>query len=187
MSKVYLTDTQINNSLLDCVELIKSQDKKPHIVTLYRGGLTMGTKLSHHLDAPLSIIDYQSYDGKNSKKPLLMKNAGISQDELIVLVDDICDKGSTLKITEEYIRAWFPFNKILIYTIVGSKKHPDHFNYSIEHFNNWVVFPWEQITDSRCVSCSYGEPCRNNPKTHTHCNKHDESFRNSDTCKKFSK
>lgn len=188
--KKIITNEQIDNALLECSELISKtlresqESQKPHIVSLYRGSLPLGVKLSHHLNAPLSIIDYQSYDG-DSKKPILMKNAGIDSSELLVIIDDICDRSHTLKLTEEYVRAWFPKNDILIYTIVGSKKHPVHYNYSIEHNGSWVLFPWEQITDTRCKFCNFSEPCRNDTENMSHCNLADKSFSNSHTCELF--
>lgn len=194
MSKKYLTSQEIDNSLMDCIDIINQNltgVQKPHIVSLYRGSLPLGVKLSNKLQAPLSIIDYQSYDGK-SKKPELMKNAGITAEDLLVVIDDICDKGDTLRLTEEYIKAWFPYNKILIYTIVGSKEHPKHYHYSIEHEVNqftrekaWVVFPWEIINDTRCKSCKHSEPCYKNPKNQSHCNIKDKSFPNNHTCESF--
>lgn len=193
--KKYLTEQEIDNSLMDCIDLVKQNTtgvQKPHIVSLYRGSLPLGVKLSNKLQAPLSIIDYQSYDGK-SKKPELMKNVGVTAEDLLVIIDDICDKGETLKLTEEYIKAWFPYNKILIYTIVGSQEHPKHYNYSIEHPKDntgekmWVVFPGETITDTRCKVCKNSEPCRDNLETYSHCNVKNKSFKNSETCSQFEK
>lgn len=192
--KRYISSQEIDNSLSDCIDLIneyKSGTQKPHIVSLYRGSLSLGVQLSNHLNAPLSIIDYQMYDG-NTKEPKLIKNAGITADDLILIIDEICDRGITLKLTEKYIRETFPYNKILIYTIVGSKEHPKHYHYSIEHEVNqftrekaWVVFPWEIINDTRCKSCKHSEPCYKNPNNQSHCNIKDKSFSNNYTCESF--
>ena len=194
--KKYLTTQEIDNSLNDCVDLINkniSGIQKPHILSIYRGSLSIGVQLSHYLKAPLSVIDFQSYDG-DSKEPNLIKNAGVTAEDILIIIDEICDKGVTLKITEEYIRNIFPNNKIIIYTIVGSKEHPPHYNYSIEHKVNpetnekeWIVFPWEIINDTRCKSCKYSEPCYKNPNSHIHCNIKDKSFPNNNTCDDFEK
>ncbi len=69
--KRFLTEQEIDNSLSDCIDLITQNlehGKQPHIVSLYRGSLPLGVQLSNQLQAPLSIIDYQTRDGK-SKKP----------------------------------------------------------------------------------------------------------------------
>ena len=192
--KYYLTPQEVDNSLLDCQEYIKENItgvQKPHIVSLYRGSLPIGVQLSNSLNAPLSIIDYQTRDGK-SKKPKLLKNAGITASDLLVVIDDICDSGVTFKLTEEYIKSWFPNNQIIFWTVLGSKEHPEHYKYSIEHPKDetsgekaWIVFPWETITDKRCKSCHYSEPCRNAPETHIHCSMRDKSFKNSETCPGF--
>ena len=192
--KYTLKPQEVDNALLDCQEYIKENltgVQKPHIVSLYRGSLPIGVSLSNALKAPLSIIDYQTRDGK-SKKPKLLKNAGITASDLLVVIDDICDSGKTFKLTEEYIKSWFPNNQIIFWTIIGSKEHPEHYKYSIEHPQNettgekaWVIFPWETIEDTRCKSCHYSEPCWKAPDTHIHCNTKNCSFINSDTCDRF--
>lgn len=192
--KRYITPQEVDNSLNDCIDLINQNltgVQKPHIISLYRGSLPIGVQLSNYLNIPLSIIDYQMYDG-DTKEPKLIKNAGITADDLIILIDEICDRGITLKLTEKYIREMFPYNKILIYTIVGSKEHPKHYHYSIEHEVNqftkekaWIIFPWETITDTRCKVCNHSEPCRDNLETHSHCNLKNKSFINQHTCSGF--
>lgn len=191
--KKYLTEQEIDNGLMDCIDVIKQNItgvQKPHIISLYRGSLPLGVKLSNYLQAPLSIIDYQTRDGK-SKKPKLLKNAGITASDLLVVVDDLVDSGKTFKITEEYVRAWFPNNQIIFWTVIGSKEHPKHYNYSIEHPKDdtgekmWIVFPGEIITDTRCKVCKNSEPCRDNPETHIHCNIKNKSLKNSETCSEF--
>lgn len=191
--KYILTEQEIDNGLMDCIDVINQNItgvQKPHIVSLYRGSLPLGVKLSNHLQAPLSIIDYQTRDGK-SKKPKLLKNAGITASDLLVVVDDLVDSGKTFKITEEYVRAWFPNNQIIFWTVIGSKEHPKHYNYSIEHPKDgtgekmWIVFPGETITDTRCKVCKNSEPCRDNLETHSHCNIKNKSFKNSETCSEF--
>lgn len=195
MNKKYLTEQEIDNSLKDCIDLINQNItgvQKPHIISLYRGSLPLGVKLSNHLEVPLSIIDYQTRDGK-SKKPKLLKNAGITASDLLVVIDDLVDSGKTFKITEEYVRAWFPNNQIIFWTVIGSKEHPEHYNYSIEHPKDpednttkmWVSFPWEAIIDTRCKVCKNSEPCRDNLETHRHCNIKNKSFKNTETCSQF--
>lgn len=181
--KRYITHEEINNSLMDCVDLINDTKLKPHIISMYRGSLLLGVQLSNQLKAPLSIIDFQTRDGK-SKKPELIKNANIKPDEVLVLIEDIADSGVTLKITEEYLTSWFPKNEIIIYSIVGNQHHPKHWRYSIEHNSQWIEFPWEYIIDTRCKSCVNGERCREDANK-IHCNVRDKSFDANYTCKYF--
>ena len=115
-----------------------------HLVTPYRGGLPLGVRLSNELDVPLSILNYQRYDG-DSKEVKFMYNAGISSSECIVLVDDIVDEGVTITKSVEFLREQFPMNKILVYTIFGNdKNHNPSWNYSFTHTGKWITFlPWE--------------------------------------------
>lgn len=117
--------------------------QKPHIVTLYRGGLILGTCMSHTHDAPLSILNYQSYDN-TSEEVKFMHNAGINSSELIVLVDDIVDTGNSIKKSIEFLNKEYPNNKIFVYTLVGNNEHPEDWNYSYEQNGNYIVFPWEK-------------------------------------------
>ena len=185
--KRFLSNSEIDNALSHCIDIInkeKSGIQEVHIVSLYRGSLPFGVKLSNHLNAPLSIIDYQSYDGY-SKEPNFIKNAGITPDDLIFIVEDIVDRGLTMKLTEEYIRKLYPYNKIVIYSVVGSKKHPNYYYYTYEHNDDWIVFATEIINDTRCKVCVYSEPCRDNLETHSHCNLKNKSFINQYTCSDF--
>lgn len=116
-----------------------------HIVTLYRGGLPLGVSLSNKLKVPLSILDYQRLDGvdKESQEVSFIKNANIKEDCTILLVDDIADEGITIRKSIEFLNEHFPKNKIIVYTLIGNKKHNKDWKYSIENNGNWQVFPWE--------------------------------------------
>ena len=127
----------------------KKINKKIHIVTLYRGGLPFGVSLSNKLNAPLSIIDFQSYDG-NTKTPIFIKNAGISVDEHIFLVDDIFDKGLTIAKAKEFIHKEYPYTKItcVVLHINDANKHlHNHYDFDVISANTtggkWVEYPWE--------------------------------------------
>ena len=119
------------------------KDKKVHLVAIYRGGLVLGTHLSNKLNAPLSIIDFQSYDGK-TKEPIFIKNAGI-EDEEIVIVDDILDTGNTMIKTKQFLENLQNHNKISGYVLYRSDK-TNEVDFEVKHVtisDSWVVFPWE--------------------------------------------
>lgn len=150
MNKQYITWKQIDE-IVDKFDVCKNG----HIVTLYRGGLPLGVMLSNRYNIPLSILDYQSYDG-NSKEVDFIKNSNVTSNETIYLVDDIADTGNSIQKALDYLYKNFPYNKIVIYTIVGKNTNPRKWNYSIE-YRNWVVFPWEENIKIECKSINKGE------------------------------
>jgi len=143
-----------NQDIYNLKQQIETQSN-PHLVTLYRGGLPMGTHLSNILDIPLSIIDFQSYHGQErpeDQEANLMKNAGISADQTLVLVDDIFDKGLTIAKSVHLLQELYPNNKIKIYTLYANN-HMSHLhqNYDFkvtslhQSSGRWISFPWETV------------------------------------------
>ena len=93
------------------------------IVAIPRGGLVLGTKLSHLLNIPLFFSLNEV-----SKK--------YKQNE-ICIVDDISDTGETLKIlgVDNY-------NVITLFMKPQTNFIPNFFC-KLANNNSWIVFPWE--------------------------------------------
>ena len=146
-NKLYFDAGDFETSVKDVINLIQSETKKVHIITLFRGGLPLGTRLSNELNLPLSILDYQRLDG-DSKIVKFIKDSNIKKDEIIYLVDDIADEGSTVSKALEFLKD-ICTNKIQVYTIFGNnQKHNSSWKYSFKHSGDWIVFgPWEGYND----------------------------------------
>ena len=140
-SKEYLSWDEYTTDIEDISNNIKDLDNL-HLVSIYRGSLGIGAHLSNILDAPLSIVKFQSYDGED-KKVELLHNAGIKELDNIVILDDIYDTGSTMKKVYDYFYKECPKAKISSFTIYG-KPGLARNNYTRLHSNNWIVFPWEK-------------------------------------------
>jgi len=126
-------------------EHLKGLYRDIHIVALYRGGLPLGVALSNRTNSPLSILNYQRYDGKSDEVEFI-KNSDIVSSQLLIVVDDLIDEGITMTKSIEFLQKKFPNNPIEIYTIFGrfqlqfSVKN----TYLREHPSRWVHFePWE--------------------------------------------
>src|SRR5881396_2402761 len=88
------------------------------IFAIPRGGLVLGVRLSHELDLPLIW-------------------GGVTKDVLIV--DEICDKGSTL---QPYIDRGC--DSIVIHRREGSSIRPTFWAQEVPLYNHtYVVYPWE--------------------------------------------
>ena len=149
--KYYYTHEMYEEDINKIKEIISDKAKyaSVHLVSLYRGSLPMGVRLSNELNLPLSIIDYQTRDG-DSKEPFLIKNAGIVRSDVLYVLDDIYDLGYTMNKAREYLMEIFPYNKIEGITLVRNKANERlHTNcswvQSLRSSNGeWVVFEdWE--------------------------------------------
>lgn len=145
ISKHIYTFNEYEQDIKTITEMIQKYNKETHIIAPYRGGLPLGVALSNRTESPLSILDYQRYDG-DSDKVSLIKNANIASNQTLVLVDDLVDEGITIKKCIEFLHENFPNNPIQIITIFGRKDidfaAPNL--YVREKTDGWIQFePWE--------------------------------------------
>jgi hypoxanthine phosphoribosyltransferase len=103
-----------------------------HWVELYgivRGGMIPTVLISHILDG---------FDVKNDIVSLQYVDMYLA-DKPIVLVDEICDTGSTFcRLREQYPDAV----TVSLFTRYDSKFQPDYSPFVAED-DRWLVFPWE--------------------------------------------
>lgn len=128
------------------------------IVGILRGGIIPAVYLSHRLgNIPLLSMDWSTRDivvGKNVPAEL---EGYLFSDSKILLVDDICDSGLTMKeIIDQFEEIYFE-NKltelgitnirsaVLHYNTGQILHHPNYFHVSMDKNknNNWIVYPWE--------------------------------------------
>ena len=125
MEKIYLSWDDIT----DAIKSLSHQIKKSNIEIsaikgLQRGGLIPAVMLSHLLDIPMT------------------ENKIVSSSVLIV--DDICDTGKTLKIYKQLN------NPIVTIHYKQTAIVEPTFYYSLTPQDKWIVYPWEQ-EDSEAV------------------------------------
>jgi len=114
------------------------------IVTIARGGLTLGHLLSDFLRIPICSITIQSYTDVQ-KQGEVQITAGLKKqirDKKILLVDDISDSGKTLKRATSYLKRFHPAS-ITIVTMFykpHSKIRPDYFASTT---TKWILLPFE--------------------------------------------
>ena len=122
MDKRYLSWNDIDRAINRLVASINSSETKLEAVGgLPRGGLIPAVLLSHRLSIPfVSQANIASITGN------------------ILIVDDICDSGKTLK--------KFKFEEN-VYTATlhwkqSAEYQPNYF-WEIAYENEWIVYPWE--------------------------------------------
>jgi len=122
------------------------------IVGIVRGGLMPAQELSHNMNVPMETINYSSKMGAGDNKnhnnvfpPIRGKS--------ILLVDDICDSGKTLKEIHQYYsnQGYQVFSAAIYYK---NLKEPDAFIpdvWAVKISKNfgWIVMPWETNNNSK--------------------------------------
>ena len=115
------------------------------VVGVSRGGLVPATILSHMWGVELEVLHIRSYEGQTQKKPVWSRFDLDMTGKSVLVVDDICDTGETLKLALQLLppgTRTFTFVRKL-----ESLVRPDYC--SIEGANiGWVTFPWE--SDQAC-------------------------------------
>ena len=122
-NKIYLNWDDVSNLVEVLCERITKIPDLTHVTGLARGGLIPAVMVSHKLNL------------KYTSKILLSPN--------ILIIDDICDSGETLK---HYIGS---LSAVLHYKPNTSSVVPTV--YAQEHIGNeWIIYPWEK-KDSKSI------------------------------------
>lgn len=100
-----------------CRKIKDSSYKFDFIYGIPRGGMVLAVSISHILDIPVLTYFDTAFKIKN-----------------VLICDDCCDTGKTLKKFKKYQTA-------TIYKHEKSKVIPDFF---VEENKNWIVFPYEE-------------------------------------------
>ena len=114
-----------------------------HVVGIYRGSLPMAVHISNVFDVPMSIVGFQTRDGKDTE-PYMIK-AGKAPTQILV-VDDIYDSGYTMKSVIQFL-SHYSTDRIQGFCLFG-KENKLNVSYANEHDGSWIVFPWETLDES---------------------------------------
>jgi len=162
---LYLTwmDVQrLSEKLAD--QIAESGFRPDIIVAVSRGGFDPARILSDELNirslASLQVIYYAGVNERNDKPQVKYPlNADISGLNVLV-VDDVADSGSSLKVVKDYIDNLGP-REVRIATLhhkPWSTFEPDFY---AESADKWIIYPWEpreSIEDIREKLLSEGVP-----------------------------
>jgi hypoxanthine phosphoribosyltransferase len=128
MNKLFLEWRDIEIAIESLAHQIKSSNEPIEAITgLPRGGLIPAVLLSHKLELP-----YVELSNEESEKY-----------DIILVVDDICDSGETLKEYHQF------FTTATIHYKQLAVVKPD-FYYSLAPEDKWIVYPWEN-KDSQTI------------------------------------
>ena len=109
------------------------------IVGITRGGLLPALHLSHALNIPMTVIQWQTRDSNiNEVKPSIVE--ALKEKKTVVFVDDINDTGKTFKgIKNSYQGGKYVSLVERTSTIFKTDAKSLRFDDA-----RWIVFPWEK-------------------------------------------
>lgn len=145
VEKLFITWNQCGDFTQDLIDKLKNQ-QFDRVVGISRGGLVPAVSLSHHFNAPLSIVGVSSYnDITNEQQTLVCDTPDVIFDGWkgsILIVDDVVDTGTTFQFLLDKVRS---NDKITVTTAAlhykeGATVRPDVF---CKVTDQWVVYPWE--------------------------------------------
>ena len=147
LNKTQYSWTEFDNDVLDLFKQIDDSGWTPdYIVGVKRGGLVPAIKLSHCFKKPMIMMSCQLRDNEDSEVRLY-EVEGIPIHKNILIVDDICDSGSTLTkiIREFYVRG---HNSVKTCSLIYNTRQPFVVDYAAKKIDrsknkDWIIFPWE--------------------------------------------
>ncbi len=125
--KVFMSWKWVDDQIDELAKRLKNK-KLRYISGIPRGGLIPAIMLSHKLGVTYIPFDEAKKFGRHD---LRIKN------EEILLVDDICDSGVTMK---DYAPRFITATLCMRYI---SETIPEYYGEKIED-DRWLVFPWER-------------------------------------------
>lgn len=128
----------------EMVKYIRNSGKQYDLVIgVQRGGLIPGVHLSHVLGVPFDVLHWSNNGVKESSNPSLITNKGKN----ILLVDDICDSGITLKEILTRYAEWNLDTAVLVYNNINPHHiTPTYYGWEMNRNDvpQWFDFWWEQ-------------------------------------------
>ena len=172
IDKLFYTDEAMRSDLRSIIrEMGKKRLRPDYVLGIARGGLIPATLLSHYFDAPLLTAKVSLRDHKETM-PLDHVAKVLNEGKIVLMVDDICDSGDTLKYIWDTLFEMCPtiapqpldsygqpygttdatvvernlHTAVLIHNEGEKLFDPDYVGTSINKRENdaWVVFPWEE-------------------------------------------
>jgi uncharacterized protein len=124
--------------------ILNHSGKFDEIVTIARGGLTLGHLLSDFLQLPVYSITIQSYSDIQAQGELVItQELGKSiKGKRILLVDDVSDSGKTFVRAKDYLKTLEPeeITTVAIFLKPHTSYRPDYYT---RQTTKWIVFPYE--------------------------------------------
>lgn len=130
---------QYSNQLAKLIQ--ESEKEYKGILAIARGGVIVGTILSHMLDLPMALIIGQSYGKDHSQGKVELSDIITMEtlDGIWLGADDLLDSGKTIEAIREKYK--IDFDVAVLFDKGLAVERPD---FLIETRNEWIKFPYEK-------------------------------------------
>lgn len=142
MDKTYCTPSQIEDMTIELIrQLQEYQVKTIHkyqvVVGIKNGGLHISQPIAQALHLPHREVHISYYDNDT-----VIENIDFEENywNYILLVDDIVDKGKTVR---TFIEKWGHNSQVHIASLFWKPEGKPEPNFYVKITNFWITFPWE--------------------------------------------
>ena len=150
MTKLYYTWADIECMMADITQKMSTQNIKPDVVLgPSRGGLAIGTMMSHYFNVPFHGFEWQTRDGKVQNSAQIIHLLSKYNGKRIVIIDDINDTGRTLQGIHDVVVLEGMTDNVKYVALL--EKMSSNFSTQIcakeldeEEGKQWIVFPYEE-------------------------------------------
>lgn len=161
-NKIIYNNEQMRGDLQEILRQMNLENYRPDLVVgIARGGLVPATMISHYLKKPLQTINYSLRDNMITHMTEISDVTNrLGEGINVLLVDDICDSGATLRkvvddmelhmptVSESNFEGWQDRLKVAVLWNNTAQEvfEPDFVGREINRFEDdrWVIFPYEE-------------------------------------------
>jgi hypoxanthine phosphoribosyltransferase len=144
-----ITWSQIEADINDlCFKILNNNDEKAdNIIAVGRGGLIAATLIAYKLNiSKIHNYGVSSYTQSNEPGNITeyqLPNFSLLKDKKTLLVDDLSDKGTTLRyVTDSLQKQNIKHTVCTLYIKESTSFKPDFYSKTFPD-NVWILFPWD--------------------------------------------
>lgn len=184
-SKLYFSFRGIENIIRDCAERISDSEADPEvIIAISGGGLVPARFFRNYLNIPIFTVCIKFYDDEKDirvgDEPEIWQWLDTNalervRGKRILIVDELCDSGSTLKCcVKEAYRTCEPKNisiavlhhkSVIPQEEIENIPEVDHYFIGQSTGDAWIVYPWEHREESSISGDNHEEGYCSSPET----------------------
>ncbi|WP_168050189.1 phosphoribosyltransferase [Ignicoccus islandicus] len=126
-------------------EAIKSSKESfDYVIGVVRGGNVVASILSDLLNTDLIAIKLKAYKGTKLQGQAVLYDEPCVElrGKRILVVDDVCDTGSTFKVLSSYLKLR-GVDEMKFAVLVKKRTCDFNINYWSLEDDRWILFPWE--------------------------------------------
>lgn len=147
MDEITMCYDDLESNIKYLEECFKADKKQfTYIVGITRGGLIPAVMLSHRLSVPMLTYNVISYKDRKQQDLNIIQGRDlldiITHDDKILVVDDICATGITMRYMRELLSGYDTTVASIIIN-PGSTEDVDYYSEMNINDNVWIKFPWE--------------------------------------------